>query len=228
MAVGVRDLRQRLVQHGDVVRSGVRPGVARSEQTRQRFTGRVEKAQQRVVAPRLLPGLGSLFLLRVAEHDRGVDVEHEPGDGEPTHRRRQQPSGLGGLHPGQLPRPSPRDPNPGQRSRVDAVQDAPGGGIRGHRPEQCRLVAQNGQVSDRLTTLGEHHRQVDSDPARAVARIALAQRRQRLAHRRRQASHIGQIDQHPSTRVVHHATPVCRNDQPRPQRSTLHLRVLLT
>ena len=56
------------------------PALPGAEQAGQGFAGGVEEAQQRVVAERLLPRLGRGLLLGVADHDRGVDVQHEPGD----------------------------------------------------------------------------------------------------------------------------------------------------
>ena len=58
VAVHVGDLRQRHVQHRDVVGGGVRARVPRPEHASQRFAGGVEEAQQRVIAERLLPRLG--------------------------------------------------------------------------------------------------------------------------------------------------------------------------
>ena len=60
VAVRVGDLRQRLVQDGDVVGGGVRPGAARAQQPGQRLAGVVQEAQQRVVAEGLLPRRGRL------------------------------------------------------------------------------------------------------------------------------------------------------------------------
>ena len=56
--VGVGDLGEGLVENGDVVGGGVRPGPARAEQTGEGLTGVVQEAEQRVIAERLLPGPG--------------------------------------------------------------------------------------------------------------------------------------------------------------------------
>jgi len=49
--------------------------------------------------------------------------------------------------------------------------------VRGHRPEQLVLVAQYRQVGDRLTTVGQHDRQIDCDPTRVVTPIPSTQKR---------------------------------------------------
>jgi hypothetical protein len=135
----VWDLRQRQVQHRDVVGGGVPSAVAGPQHTGQRLPGGVEETQQGVIAETLLPGLGRGLLVGVADHDRGVDVQHEPRDREPAHRREGKPAGLGRLRPRHLPRPSPRRPDALQGRDVDTVQHPPRGRVGGDRPEQLTL-----------------------------------------------------------------------------------------
>src|SRR5205814_7936170 len=52
--VSVRDLREGLIEDGDVVGCGIRPGPAFAEQPGQGFAGAVQETEQRVVAERLL------------------------------------------------------------------------------------------------------------------------------------------------------------------------------
>jgi hypothetical protein len=64
------DLRQRLIEHVDVVLSGVAARAAPPQQSGHRFPGAaitmVDEPQQRVVAKGLYPGLGRVFLLASA------------------------------------------------------------------------------------------------------------------------------------------------------------------
>ena len=50
VAVRVGDLRQRLIQHGDVIGGGVRAGVARPQQPSQELPGVVQERHDRVEA----------------------------------------------------------------------------------------------------------------------------------------------------------------------------------
>jgi hypothetical protein len=59
------------------------------------------------------------------------------------------------LEPGQLPRGSASRPQAGQGSGVDRVEDPPRGRIRGHQPEQGRLLPQHRQIRDGLATVGQ-------------------------------------------------------------------------
>ncbi len=47
-------------------------------------------------------------------------------------------------------------------------QQAPGSRRGGHGAERIPLVAQQGRVRCRLTAFGEHHREIDRDPAGVV------------------------------------------------------------
>ena len=75
-------LRQRQPGHLDVLGGGVRPGVPGPQHDGQRLPGAlgavVGERGQRVMEPeRLLPGRRGLLLLRVRDHDRGVDVDRD-------------------------------------------------------------------------------------------------------------------------------------------------------
>jgi hypothetical protein len=75
-----RQRRQRMVQDGDVVGGGVRPGAAAAQQSGQGFTpgdlGAVEEGQQRMVTEGLLPGRRrQLFVVGVINDQSGVDVD---------------------------------------------------------------------------------------------------------------------------------------------------------
>jgi hypothetical protein len=71
--------------------------------------------------------------------------------------------------------------SPAQRRRVDTGQNPPRRRVRGHRPEQPRLLAQHRQIRDRLTAISGQDRHVCRDPTRIMRRPALPQRAQRPA-----------------------------------------------
>jgi hypothetical protein len=62
------------------------------------------------------------------------------------------------------------------------------------RAEHLGLIPQQGQVSDRLPAVGQHHCQVHCDPARDVIGAARSQLAQRVGEGRGQAGGIGEID----------------------------------
>src|SRR5215212_9638635 len=115
--------------------------------------------QQRLTAHRVEPepaleGRGGLLLLRVAGHQRGVDVQHhhlaqiDAGD---LRRRR-----LGQQTPHVTPDPCAGLLDSSQRGRAGLMQAPPHRRRRSDRTEQRRLVPQRVDVRDRLTTRGEH------------------------------------------------------------------------
>ena len=207
-----------------MVGGGVRPGPPFAQHPGQRFAGVVQEAEQRVVAERAFPRRCRRLLLRVADHDRGVQIQHQswhrlPGRG----RLRQRAAGVGQLRPRHLPRRRTGQPQPVQHRTVHHGQQPPRGRIRRHRPEQGGLVAQHGQIRDRLTAVGEHHRHIDGDPARIMPTTPLPQPGQRIAERARQAGHLGHIGQQSGTRVADHTPPVSTDDDLRTRRGSLHL-----
>lgn len=79
VAVGVRDLGQRMVEDGDVVGGGVGAGIAGPEQSGQGFAGVVQEAQQRVVAEAALVGRRCLLFLGMAGDQGGVEAQDQAG-----------------------------------------------------------------------------------------------------------------------------------------------------
>ena len=129
MPVLVRDLGQGGVEDGDVVGGGVRPGVARPQQPGQRFAGVVQVGPHRVIAERALERRRRGLFLAVADHDRGVQVDHQPDQVMPGRpgRRIRRAGGLGALRPDDFPG---RRPGPGDRRElvgVELVQQPPHG-----------------------------------------------------------------------------------------------------
>ncbi|GEC09804.1 hypothetical protein SSP24_74590 [Streptomyces spinoverrucosus] len=86
MVVGVGELGERGVEHGDVVIGGVGRGVAGPQQVGQGLAGVVEEAQQRVVAEAVFVGRCRVLLLRVAG-DRVASMSRtRPGGSRPPAR----------------------------------------------------------------------------------------------------------------------------------------------
>jgi hypothetical protein len=75
----VRDLRQCLIEHGDVVGGGVAAGVARPQDRREELAGVVQPGTDRVEPEGVLERRAGLFLLAVRDHHRRIEIEHVPG-----------------------------------------------------------------------------------------------------------------------------------------------------
>jgi hypothetical protein len=89
-------------------------------------------------------------------------------------------------------------PEPGQHGAAEIGQQSPCGRVGGHCTEQVRLIAQDRKVGDGLATVGEHHRQVDRDPAGVVTGLPDPQRAERVAERAGQPGRVGEVGQQPS------------------------------
>lgn len=79
VSVSVGGLRERSVEHRDVIGGGVGSGVAGPQPSRHGFAGVREEAQQRMEDGSALVGRGRLFLLRVAGDQCGVEVQNQAG-----------------------------------------------------------------------------------------------------------------------------------------------------
>ena len=175
-------LAQRLAQHADVVGGGVGPGVARTQQHRQRLAGAistvVDKRPQRMVPVSALERRRGAFLVRVRGHQRRVDVDDQ--------RRAGVDSAVGGALAGQLPgpRPSgrPRGRDRGERTgRIggEPVDRPRYRRVRGHRAVDPGLGAHHGDVGQAVPTQRERHRQIEHDLRRVVHRVRQPPRPQR-------------------------------------------------
>ena len=168
--VSVRQLRQRQAQDVDVVGGGVGPGVTRPQHPGQRLIRVVAEGEQRMVAIPALEVPGRVLLLRVHLEQGGVQVDHRIVQVLPT--------GLAGgsCRPVISPRASHARSRaaaratrrPASRAVVDRVQHPPRRRRRRDRPVQAGLIAQRGDVPDRLPTVGEHHRQIHQHLTRIV------------------------------------------------------------
>jgi hypothetical protein len=160
----------------------------------------------------------------VADHDGGVQVGHDPRHRHTRRRRLRQPrAGLGRLRPGHFPGLRAGRTKPGQPGSVQIGQQPPRGRVGSHRTEQIRLVPQHRKVRDRLPTIGEHHRQVDRDPARVMTGPPDPQRRERVTERGGQPGGIGQVGQQPGAGVPDDTPTVSGGNDLRTRPGNLHL-----
>jgi hypothetical protein len=120
----------------------------------------------------VLVGRRDALLVTMRQHDRGIDIEHDdpvvdvPASGP---RRRQLPEQR--PYVGADLRSCLGDPP--QLALADLVQGTPARRRRGDRTEQLALVTQYVDVADRLTTVGDHHRQVDPQILRPRSKLHL-------------------------------------------------------
>ena len=177
------------VQDGDVVGGGVRAGVARPQQPGQELPGVVQEAQDAGGSRTCLQRRRRLLLLRVADHDRGVDVQHQPGQLDPGRRRRRHRACrcLRALRPGDLPGRRPRRGDRGQLRRVELGQQPPHGRSPTPPARTGPAGRQHGDVGDALRTVGDRDRQIDQHPPRIMHRPRPAQPRQHRRQPRRSA-----------------------------------------
>jgi len=193
-------LGERALEHLDVVGSGVRAGVARPQQTRQRLLASRLVAEQRVEAEAALVRPGRALLVGVSGDQGGVEVEDHA---------------LGCAC--QLPHPSAgagaRRPDRLQTPLVEHGEYPPSGRIRGNLAEQARLVAQRAQVGQAVAAVGEHYRElIDSgaflradrfEEVVAGIELCLAQPTELADERRRVVQAVvGLVDGHAAERVV--------------------------
>jgi hypothetical protein len=197
VTVLVRQLREGLVQDGDVIGGGVRAGVAPTQRSGQELAGVVAESEHRVVAETALERRGRGLLLAVADHDRGVQVDHQHRHvpaGDSSGRERYAVD-LGVLGPHHLPRPGPGGGNRGEPGGVESIKQPPARRVRGHRPEQCLLIGEYRDIGDRGGTVGDRDRQVDQPPARIVPGPRTAQPGQGLRQLSGQRCPIRDISQ---------------------------------
>ncbi len=133
----------------------------------------------------LLPGPGGLLLVRVGDHDGGVEVHHHL----PVAVRLLSPLPAGGGRAalgrgaGQLPRPrpglAPRRPHRGQRRLPRGGQGVHQPGhrrVRGHRPEHPRPGPQRRQIRRAVPAGGQHDPQIQHHLPRSCRAWALRHR----------------------------------------------------
>jgi len=153
----------------------------------------------------------------------GVQVDHQTRHRGPgTDQGRDRPARLGPQQPGPFSRHRPGLLQRVQPGRTDPVQDPPRRRCRSHPAEQARLLPQHRQIRDRLTTVGQQHRQIAQHPTRRMRRPPLPSVTSRSVERLRQPGRRRHIGQQPGPDVRHH-TPTVRADlNLRILRDTLH------
>ena len=222
LAVSGGDLGDRVGEDLDVVSSGVRSRVARTELGGEELTGVVTPHAQRVESEGPLEGRCRVLLLAVADHDRGVGVQHDQivefGTGDPAGRHT-----IRELGPHVATRSCPRGLDLLQPCGRDLVQGTPHRRRRRDPAQHAGLVAQHVDVSDRLTTISEHHRNVGQDPAAVMKRDKVAADHH-LGQLGREAGAVSQQTGGDAARVGHHADTITGHGQAGGPRSTLHLR----
>jgi len=182
----VGQLCERGVQDGDVIGGGVATGVAAPKGGGEELAGVVAEGQHRVVPECLLERRRRVFLLAVTDHDRGVEVDHQPGQHAPgrSSGRERLAGQLGPLRPDDLPC---RGASPGNRAQVhgvEAIEQPPACRVRRHQPEQRGLIRQHRDVGDRCRAIGHRDRHIHQHSTRIVARPRLAQAREHLVQLR--------------------------------------------
>ena len=168
-AVSSGDLGDRLAQDLDVIGGGVRPGVARPQARGQELGRVVAPHADRVVAEGALVRWRSMFFLAVGDHDGGVHIEHDGRSQVPSRTHRcGHPTGQVGPH---VPvGAGPRYLDLLALTGSDLIESSPHRRCRRHRPESCRLAAQDADIRDGLAATGEHDRDVDQHPAAVMDR----------------------------------------------------------
>jgi len=143
-----RELLERGVEDPDVIAGMVGAGIAGTQQPGQDLVGLVQAAEQRMEAEAALVRPGGALLLRVGGDQGGVEVEGDVLGADAVS------PGVGAcLGPGL----ANRDEVEVGGERVD---HPPGGGDRGHLPEEVRLVVQDGQVGEAVAAIGDAHGEV--------------------------------------------------------------------
>lgn len=151
-----------------------------------------------MVAKAAFVGGSGLVLVGMAGDQRGVDVPEQTGHFPSAGFRRGYAGAcLGCLQPGHFPGLSAGRAHAVQYVFVDGGQQSPGSRCRSNRAEHPALVAQHGQIRDGLAAISHHHREVGSDPARAMTSAAWPKRSQRSGVRPGQSGGIGEINQQP-------------------------------
>jgi len=192
------DLRQRQPQHVEVIAGGVRPGVPRSENRRQRLADLIQPAPERMKPVPVLVVPGHQLLIGVRGQQRRVDVE----------RQRVRPGA-------RVPHPRPRccagGPDLTQQPLVDRLQHPMRRGLRRPSAEQPLLPTVGIQIGHAVAAVGEHHRHINENPARIMRRAPLPRQRQRLRQPARQTNAVGQRNRQCSPGVGHHTLAVRRD-----------------
>ena len=203
-----------------MVGGGIAAGVARSQQPGQRFPigdlGTVQKRQQRVMAPGLLPGRGRAFLVvGMVDRDGGIDIDMQPltrrwcRPGSPRRRTGVRASG----------------PDTGQVCRVDAGIGQPPhrGRRRRGAKDMLPIPAALPDAVNAVRPVGHRRDQVGEHRTRRIHPRTSIRVRQYGRHLRRKPSHSSQFTQHPHPGMRHNTMTIRGHFHPRNRYATLHL-----
>jgi hypothetical protein len=148
---------------------------------------------------RLLERRRRVFLLAVTDHDRGVEVDHQPGQHPPGHSsgRERSAGQLGPLRPDDLPCSGASPGNRAQVPAVETIEQPPACRVRRHLAEQRGLIRQHRDVGDRPRAIGHRDRHIHQHSTRIVARPRLAQANQHLAQLRCERGPVRYIGEQP-------------------------------
>jgi hypothetical protein len=211
--------RQGLIEHRDVVRRGVRPGVTRTQQASQSLTTgnlrTIQERQQRVETVGPFPRLGRvLLLLRMRNRDRRVEIDlQQPG---------QVRDGTRGPHP--FPRRRPRGHHPRQMLPVDPIQHPPRRRHAGHRTTHSMLVTEDLDMRHAVRAISNRHRHIGEHPTRRMHPRTGIRIRQRGRHTGHEPTLARQLPQHPCPGMRHHPDTIGTDLDPPHTLATLHPR----
>jgi len=215
------ELGERVGQHADVVGGVVGRRLADPQQTGELLTSSprpvVKERQQRVAPERAFPRRGGAFLLRVRQHDRGVQVDPDRPVG--PDRRAQLPDPLACLRPGL--------PHRGQRGRGGGGQrgdQARHGRLGRHVGEQVGLRAHHSNVGQAVTAQRDRDRQVQQHLAWIVHGTSSSPRPQPLAQRLVKPNSSSGLDEQRATRRTDQRLAASHYPQPSHPPVTVHPR----
>ena len=171
-------------------------------------------------AERLLPGRGGLLLLRVRDHDGGVQVDGDQAAVRAGRvRRRPAPRPAPGPRPG---RPgSPSAPAAGPPARVLTSRDTTGSDATG--PASSRLLPQHRDVGQAVPAQRDRGGQVRDDLARVVDRPRRPPPGQALRQAPAQAGDPHRLPQQDRAGLGHQAPAVSGHRHPAVACAILHL-----
>ncbi len=214
-----RDLGDRRIDQGYVIRGSIAPCVAGPKLDRERLAGVVAPRRQRVESPGAFERAPGLLLVTVRDHDRRIEADDDD--------IAQAPPGCPGRRdlavpardqvPDMLPGPRPGPADPGQHRGVAPGQRPPHGRVGRHRAEQIALMPQRVDVADRRRPVRDRDRQVRDHPAPVMQRIEPppGQRSRQAAG---QARPVSDQPRHRRPRMRHHPVPAGLGHQsPRPR-----------